>query len=134
MNTVYFQPKGIRPKYCEEGMISETDPEHIWYLDEPCKILISDVKIIPKEKVTYNKKQGQYIVKDAYVVSSKRDETLELLQERINKASEYYAHNYFDMHETNSYKELKRGFEAGVEWAINYIHSCESDSDNYVAR
>jgi len=33
------------------------------------------------------------------------------------KASEYYAHNYFDMHETNSYKELKRGFEAGVEWA-----------------
>jgi len=49
MNKVYFQPKGIRPKYCEVGMISETDPEHIWYLDEPGKILISDVKIIPKE-------------------------------------------------------------------------------------
>ena len=38
---------------------------------------------------------------------------------QIEKASEYYAHNYFDMHETNSYKELKRGFEAGVEWAKN---------------
>jgi hypothetical protein len=67
MNTVYFQPQGIRPKYCEVGTISENDPEHIWYLDEPCKILISEVKIIPKEKVTYNKKQRLYIVKDAYV-------------------------------------------------------------------
>lgn len=40
---------------------------------------------------------------------------------QIEKASEYYAHNYFDMHETNSYKELKRGFEAGVEWAKKNI-------------
>lgn len=64
MNAVYFQPPGIRPKYCELGVISETDPGHIWYLDEPCKILISEVKIIPKEKVTCNKKQRLYIIKD----------------------------------------------------------------------
>ena len=56
MNTVYFQPKGIKPQYCEVGMISETDPEYIWYLDEPCKILISEVKIIDKEKVIFDKK------------------------------------------------------------------------------
>ena len=56
MNTVYFQPKGIKPQYCEVGMISETDPEYIWYLDEPCKILISEVKIIEKENVIFNKK------------------------------------------------------------------------------
>ena len=42
---------------------------------------------------------------------------MKYMKEQIEKASEYYAHNYFDMHETNSYKELKRGFEAGVEWA-----------------
>lgn len=65
MNTVYFQPQGIKPQYCEVGMVSETDPQHIWYLNEPCKILISDVKIIPKEQVIYNKKQRLYIVKDA---------------------------------------------------------------------
>lgn len=35
----------------------------------------------------------------------------------VEKASEYYAHNNFCMHETNSYKELKRGFEAGAKWA-----------------
>ena len=51
MSTVYFQPKGINPKYCEVGMISETDPEYIWYLDEPCKILISweELKEVNKE-------------------------------------------------------------------------------------
>ena len=54
--TVYFQPSGINPKYCEVGMISETDPEYIWYLDEPCKILISEVKIIDKENVIFDKK------------------------------------------------------------------------------
>ena len=42
-------------------------------------------------------------------------------KQKIENASKYYAHNYFDMHETNSYKELKRGFEAGAEWAIKNI-------------
>lgn len=56
MNTVYFQPKGIKPQYCEVGMISETDPEYIWYLNEPCKVLISEVKIIEKENVILDKK------------------------------------------------------------------------------
>lgn len=62
METIYFQPKGIRPQYCEAGIIHQSDPEHIWYLDEPCKILISDVKIIPKENVTYDKKSRMYLV------------------------------------------------------------------------
>jgi hypothetical protein len=56
MNTVYFQPPGIRPQYCEVGMILESDPEYISYLDEPCKILISEVKIIEKENVIFDKK------------------------------------------------------------------------------
>ena len=63
MNIIYFQPKGIKPQYCEAGIISETDPEHIWYLDESCKIKISEVKIIPKENVTYEKKSGSYLVR-----------------------------------------------------------------------
>ena len=62
METIYFQPPGIKPQYCEAGMISETDPEYIWYLDEPCKILISEVKIIPTEKVIYDKKDRSYKV------------------------------------------------------------------------
>jgi hypothetical protein len=63
MTPIYFQPKGIRPKYCEVGMISETDPDYIWYLDEPCKILISAVKIIDKENVYYNKKTRNHEIK-----------------------------------------------------------------------
>ena len=34
----------------------------------------------------------------------------------IEQSAEYYAHNYFDMHETNNYKALKQGFEAGAKW------------------
>ena len=63
--TVYFQPQGIRPQFCEIGMISATDPDYIWYLDEPCKILISEVKIIPKEQVIYDKKKRSYLVRSA---------------------------------------------------------------------
>lgn len=62
MKTIYFQPKGINPKYCESGIIHESDPEHIWCLDEPCKILISEVEIIQKENVTYDNKSRSYIV------------------------------------------------------------------------
>lgn len=62
-NIVYFQPPNINPKYCEAGMISETDPDYVWYLDEPCKILLSEVTIIPKEKVWYNKKKRWYEIK-----------------------------------------------------------------------
>ena len=62
-NTVYFQPPGIKPQYCEAGMIHESDPDYIWYYSEPCKILISEVKIIPKENVVYDEKSRFYIVK-----------------------------------------------------------------------
>lgn len=63
--TVYFQPPGIRPQFCEAGMISETDPEYIWYYDKPCKILISEVKIISKEDIIYDKKKRSYLVRSA---------------------------------------------------------------------
>jgi hypothetical protein len=60
MTTVYFQPKGIISQYCEIGMISETDKDYIWYLVEPAKILISEVRIIPKENVVYDSKNKLY--------------------------------------------------------------------------
>ena len=65
MNTIYFQPPGINPKYCEVGMILKSDPDYISYLNEPCKILISQVKIIPKENVTYDKKRRLYRVRQS---------------------------------------------------------------------
>lgn len=63
MNVTYFQPKGIKPQYFEAGIIQESDPDYIWYLNEPCKILISEVKIIPNENVVYDKKNRSYKVK-----------------------------------------------------------------------
>jgi hypothetical protein len=63
MNVVYFQPPGIKPEYCEVGMIHESDTDYIWYMHEPCKILISEVKIIDKDMVSFNKKTGIYSIK-----------------------------------------------------------------------
>jgi hypothetical protein len=62
-DVVYFQTPNINSKYCDAGMILETDKDYILYLDQPCKVLISDVKIIPKENVTYNRKARLYEVK-----------------------------------------------------------------------
>jgi len=61
--TIYFQPPNINPKFCEIGIILESDKDYIYYLDEPCKILISEVKIINKESVIYNKKSRLYYIK-----------------------------------------------------------------------
>ena len=63
MNTIYFQPKGMNPKYCEIGIMMKGDEDHMFYLEEPCSILISEVKIIDKDNVTYDKKTGLYNVK-----------------------------------------------------------------------
>jgi hypothetical protein len=60
---VYFQPPDINPKYCEAGIISETDKDYIWYLSEPCKVLISEVTIIFNKDVVYNNKSRLYEVK-----------------------------------------------------------------------
>lgn len=63
MNIVYFQPPNINPEYCEAGIIHESDKDYIWYLHEPCKVLISEVKIIDNDKVSFSKKDGLYRVK-----------------------------------------------------------------------
>jgi hypothetical protein len=55
LNIIYFQPKGIKPEYCEAGTLMESDTEYIYYLNEPCKILKSAVKIIDKNNVFCDK-------------------------------------------------------------------------------
>ena len=59
METVYFQPQRINKKYCEVGVIVG---EYIMYLEEPCKILLSEVKIIDEQNVVYDKKSRLYMV------------------------------------------------------------------------
>ena len=63
MNIIYFQPPDINPKYCEVGYLVDIDPGYIYYLEEPCKISASEVKIIDMERVTYDKNSGVYRVK-----------------------------------------------------------------------
>ena len=64
MSAIYFQPPDIKSSYVEVGIISDTDPKHIWYINEPCKVLISDVKIIPEQQVYFDKKKKLYKIKN----------------------------------------------------------------------
>ena len=59
METVYFQPQRINKNFCEVGVIVG---EYIVYLDEPCKILLSEVKIIDEQNVVFDKKSRSYMV------------------------------------------------------------------------
>ena len=63
MNIIYFQPPDINPKYCEVGYLVDIDPGYIYYSEEPCKILASEVKIIDMERIIYDKNSGLYRVK-----------------------------------------------------------------------
>jgi hypothetical protein len=51
-------------------------------------------------------------------------------EEILEKAAEYYAHNNFEMHETNHYKALKQGFEAGAKWQANNGDTTAMGGDN----
>lgn len=55
----------------------------------------------------------------------KADEELGLYEETLEEAAKYYAHNYFEMHDTNNYKALKQGFEAGAKWQAERMYSEE---------
>jgi hypothetical protein len=44
-------------------------------------------------------------------------------QETLEEAAERYAHNYFNMHETNNYKALKQGYEAGAKEMAERMYS-----------
>lgn len=55
LDVIFFQPPGINKVYCERGIILESDKDYIHYIDEPCKILISEVKIIDENNVTVQK-------------------------------------------------------------------------------
>jgi len=37
-------------------------------------------------------------------------------KETLEEASVSFAHNYFEMHESNNYQALKLGFKAGAKW------------------
>lgn len=106
MEVVYFQPKGINPDYCEAGMIHESDPKHIWYLHEPCKVLISEVKIIPKENVIEHK--------NGIIKVKKMNKNNWILKKVILEITDGGV-SYLRATYNNGYKELDEFFEYGYK-------------------
>jgi hypothetical protein len=52
------------------------------------------------------------------------------MTKELQDAANYFAHNNFDMHETNSYQELKRGFIEGAEMEQERI--CDDEIINLI--
>ncbi|MGV6830333.1 MAG: hypothetical protein ACWA5P_02065 [bacterium] len=85
-NTVFFQPKGINPKYCEIGMFLDSDPDYIHYLNEPCKIHVNEVKIIEKHRVKYDKKRRlHYINKFKNMEDTNNKSLLKFIFDQMDK-------------------------------------------------
>jgi len=44
-------------------------------------------------------------------------------KETLEEASVNFAHNYFEMHESNNYQALKLGFKEGAKWQAERSYS-----------
>jgi hypothetical protein len=53
------------------------------------------------------------------------------MKETLEEAAESFAHNYFEMHETNNYKALKKGFIEGAKWQAEIMLAFINDEDNH---
>jgi len=58
-------------------------------------------------------------------ITSNTTSTISVKQETLEEAAEYFAHNNFNMHDTNNYKALKVGFEEGAKWKQERMYSEE---------
>lgn len=62
------------------------------------------------------------------------------MNKKLETEAEHYAHNYFEMHETNHYKALKQGYIAGatsknvekqkIEFAIEQLRILPNENCN----
>jgi len=50
-------------------------------------------------------------------------------KETLEEASVNFAHNYFEMHESNNYQALKLGFKEGAKWKSERSYSKEEVED-----
>jgi hypothetical protein len=89
-----------------------------WFCSKNGKVDFVYIESYPVAK-KYNSK-GEYIAYSGWeykiTIPQKESEEQETL--------ENYAHNYFNMHETNNYKALKQGFEAGARWQRQNSEKC----------
>lgn len=98
--------------------------------DETCQYKI----IIPKEEPKQEFVNSKVLSENGNKLFFDKEGNLikeEPKQETLEQAAEHYAHNYFDMHDTNHYKALKQGFRAGSAWQEKRMYSEQQMDDAY---
>jgi hypothetical protein len=82
--------------------------EHLVEEDQQLTI-DKELKDLMTEFLSWKKEKEEETYKERQVSEVRRE---------IIEQSVIYASNYFDMHETNNYKALQQGFEAGAKWGM----------------
>jgi hypothetical protein len=85
--------------------------------------LIEEYLVVEDQQLTIDKELKDLMTEFLSWKKEKEEETYKERQvsevrREIIEQSVIYASNYFDMHETNNYKALQQGFEAGAKWGI----------------
>jgi len=125
----------------KDGIQEITDEFLEWFVQTPaCEFIeVKKVKwilnseylvyeiIIPKEEPKQSIKDKILSETPESVIQKVRETTNDLVKSKqtLEEASEYFAHNNFNMHDTNNYKALKQGFEQGAKWQAERRYSEE---------
>jgi hypothetical protein len=117
---VYIGEVGLILEQHSRFVMVEFDDDNVWFY--PIS-LIEDNLVEEDQQLTIDKELKDLMTE---FLSWKREKEEETYKERqvsevrreIIKQSIRYADNYFDMHETNNYKALQQGFEAGAKWGV----------------
>jgi hypothetical protein len=112
-----------------EKAIKITEHYQLWRLGK-----IDDIDYSPKELTkaidVLLEVSNTKIRKDKLnqVLRRESEETKDL---KIEEAAEKYAHNHFNMHETNTYQALKQGYEMGASVTQNILFNQDDMRDAY---
>jgi hypothetical protein len=113
------------PDLIKDGVQSIDDEFIQWFVkNSSC----DSVEVIPLRKSSgwYDEKNVWHWDFLAYKIIIPHEEPK---QETLEEAAEYFAHNNFNMHDTNNYKALKEGFIKGYELAKQEIFEWLSYND-----
>lgn len=111
--------------------VQEIDDEFIeWFVKNPSCDFVMTIPDVRGLRDIFQP-TGKDLYKIIIPKEEPKQETLEVMkkEQTIEQASEYYAHNYFDMHETNNYQALKQGFINGAKWQQKQDENLYSEED-----
>jgi hypothetical protein len=100
-----------------------------WFVNNPsCEFV--EVKKVESMYLDY---VGNIRTSISYKIIFSKEESRQKMNKELEEVAEKYAHNYFEMHDTNHYKALKQGFEAGAKYMQERMYNEQDMSEAFMA-